>query len=109
MLTANEPHAPDSSGAINAIAIGPDSQFLLTSEEAYDTELWDLGSGAQLYAFPAPVAGWSSDSQLVLTAIDAAQSWNCELCIGPQALRRLARTRVTRGFTAGERAKYLTQ
>jgi hypothetical protein len=77
-----------------------------------DTSVWQISTGVQLENFQDPFGGWSDDSQLVLTSEgggDPARSWSCDLCIGPQALRQLARTRVTRGFTAGERAKYLTQ
>ena len=61
---------------------------------------------------PDPFGGWSDDSQLLLTAgggADPARSWSCDVCIAPRALRQLASARVTRGLTAGERLKYLTQ
>jgi WD40 repeat protein len=109
IMTAKEPRQPDSGGAVNAVRVSPDGRFLLTSAFPDDTELWDLTSGGLLYSFPNPFAGWSADSQLVLTGEGSLQSWSCAVCATPQAVRNLARTRVTRGFTAGERAKYLTQ
>jgi WD40 repeat protein len=109
VMTAKEPKQPDSAGAVSAVRISPDRRFLLTSAIPDDTELWDLATGGLLYTFPGPLAGWSNDSQRVLTLGGSTQSWSCDVCTTAQALRRLARARVTRGFTRGERARYLTQ
>ena len=92
--------------------ISPNNGFLLTSVPQLDTSIWQISTSGMLENFPDAFGGWSDDSQLVLTAgggAGPARSWSCDVCIGPRALRQLARMRVTRGLTAGERLKYLTQ
>ena len=112
VTTVQEQKQQDTAFYVGSVQISPDDRFLLTSVPGLDTSVWQISTGVQLENFQDPFGGWSDDSQLVLTSEgggDPARSWSCDLCIGPQALRQLARTRVTRGFTAGERAKYLTQ
>jgi WD40 repeat protein len=111
LMMAKEPEQPDEAGAgVTTVQISRDGSFLLTSASgASDIEIWDIASGSRLYAFNGFFAGWSDSAQLVLTTGGPLQSWACDVCTGPSQLRRLASTRVTRGFTPGERAKFLTQ
>lgn len=113
--TVTGPNQLDASDAVTTVAFSRDGRFLLTSISYGDTELWDLTTGGMLYDIPSAVANsdqeapaaWSDDGRLLLTGENGVQSWACDVCLGPAALRALARSRVTRGLTPGERATLL--
>jgi WD40 repeat protein len=105
LLTAKSPN-PASTSSVGLVAISPDDTFLLTGAQGAYSDLWDLTSGATLYQFNDIATGWSENAQTLTTG---EGTFSCPVCVGGRALRLLAAHSVTRGFTAGERAKYLTQ
>jgi WD40 repeat protein len=90
------------------------SRYLVTSVDASSQgggslDEWDLGDGLQLFAAPEiTTAGETLDGTRTVTAgPQGIDIYRCAECAGARPLKALARRRVTVGFSALERQRYL--
>ncbi len=105
-------------GQINSVSFNSSGSQIVTSGDDGVTRIWDIASGTQLSAFgplddPFPTATnyavFSPNGEEVLTASNdnMVRAWSTEAADPLSQVEAAARRRLTRGYTAVERAEYL--
>ena len=100
-------------GEVNAVGFSADGRWIVTGAEDLTTRVWSVRTGEQVAVLPhssavrhAAFTGRAHD--IVTAEADGTVKLQaCLPCTDVPALRRLARSRLTRGFTAEERLVYL--
>jgi WD40 repeat protein len=108
-LVAELPHA----GPVFDVAFSPDGRFLVTASGDAPT-IWDLESQRPLVQLFGHTGGvitvdFSPDGSSILSGGEdrSLRIWRCEVCAPIDELLQLARSRVLRKLTPGERARFL--
>jgi WD40 repeat protein len=91
-----------------------DGRFVLTSTENDQTFVFEAATGDRLLQYPGANPSWDDSAHLIAdTSVPDGPGplygyvWPCDVCTGVRGLIALANARVTRGFTPGERKKFL--
>lgn len=100
-------------GTARDAAISRDGRLVVTASDA-GASIWDLASQRRLVDLPGHpgevfVVKFAPDGRIATGGVDGVvRFFRCEVCQPVDELLRLARTRVTRGLTPTERARFLS-
>lgn len=109
------------SDAVDSVAFNPQGTLLVSASDDATARVWDAHSGTQLLvlrkppteavatAAPIETATFSADGSEIVTAGQDGhvRIWSTRLCGSLASLEQLARSLVTRPFTAQEHRTYL--